>query len=55
VARDGRGLRLTDSGLKTLLLGLILRFQAHASLSPSGRVLEISQGLALCKASLGHL
>jgi transposase len=51
-ARDARSLPFTEYGLNTLLLVMILRFQAHASLSTIGRVLEISHGLTLSKATV---
>lgn len=55
VARDARSLPFTEYGLNTFLLVLILRFQAHASLATIGRVLAISHGLALSKATVCNL
>ena len=55
VARHPQALPFTEYGLNTFLLVLILRFQAHASLSTIGRVLAISHGLALSKATVCNL
>jgi transposase len=55
VARDGRCLPFTEYGLNTFLLVMILRFQGHASLATIGRLLAISHGLALSKATIGNL
>ncbi|MBF6607053.1 MAG: transposase [Chloroflexi bacterium] len=54
-ARDERSLPFTEYGLNTFLLVLILRFTSHASLANIARVLEISHGLSLSKASLCNL
>ena len=55
VARDPRCLPFTEYGLNTFLLVMILRFQSHASLASIGRVLTISHGLALSKATVCNL
>lgn len=55
VARHPHALPFTEYGLNTFLLVLILRFQGHASLSTIGRLLEISHGLALSKATVCNL
>lgn len=54
-ARHPQALPFTEYGLNTFLLVMILRFQAHASLATIGRVLEISHGLALSKATVCNL
>lgn len=54
-SKDPQSLPFTEYGLNTLMIVMILRFKAHCSLLTTGRVIEISFGLALSKSDVSNL
>lgn len=54
-ARDPQTLPFTEYGINTFMLGMLLRFKAHASFANIATVITISHGLTLAKSDISNL